>query len=112
MNYILGLAGSKTRHVGESSRARAPVTSLTSDLGSKSTSLMDPEQGNQSSLVTPQATMPMGTRSFARTSPAGHRANELGVGVLLRVLRRPPCQRVLGVKFCPYQVPQAIMPTD
>ena len=94
MNYILGLAGSKNRHVGASSRARALVASLTSDLGSKSTSSVDPEQGNQSSLVTPQATMPTGSRSFARTSPAGHRANGLGVGDIT------PC------------TPQATMPTS
>ena len=93
MNYILGLAGSKN-HVGESLRAHAPVTSLTSDLRRKSTSSIDPEQGSQSSLVTLQATMPTGSRSFARTSPAGHRANGLGVGDIT------PC------------TPQATMPTS
>ena len=60
MNYILGLVGSGSRHVGESLRARARSTApLTSDTGSESS--IDPGQGNLSILATPQAPMPTGT---------------------------------------------------
>ena len=105
MNYILGLVGPGRRHVGESSRARPPPTTpSTSDPGSASGTAIDPGQGNRSILATPQATIPTGAKIYSpHTSrrPSCQRTGRISNSETDPLPRRPPCQRVLGLSFCP-----------
>lgn len=108
INYILGLAGSRSRHIGGNASVPATVGHLYSEIG-RSTSC---EQGvlhlDVVMLNSPQALMPMCTKPAAhirsRRSPCQRTGPEL--------VRFPAGPMPTGIMMSAHTVLQATMPMD